>query len=121
VEKNQLSILEQTMLTSIVITQDIKETTQKNVVYERCRGCQKKGKDHTPEREELYELRRSQVEKRERAQSSKPMMIKRTKTNPPEIKNVYANGPIYYPGKSNYNQGGESSREEIDWTKDSEK
>ncbi|CAG8810543.1 24879_t:CDS:2, partial [Dentiscutata erythropus] len=88
--------------------------------YERCKGCQKKGKEHTPEREELYELRRSQVEKRERAQSSEPMVVKRTKTNPPEKKNVYANGPTYNPEKSNYNQRGESSKEEIDWTKDSE-
>ncbi|CAG8823312.1 4457_t:CDS:2, partial [Dentiscutata erythropus] len=68
-----------------------------NNKYERCRGCQKKGKEHTPEREKLHELRKSQIKKRERTQSSKPMMIKRTKTNPPEIKNVYANGLTYNP------------------------
>ncbi|CAG8797756.1 15614_t:CDS:1, partial [Dentiscutata erythropus] len=52
---------------------------------------------------------------------SEPAIVKRTKTNLPEIKkNVYANEPTYNSGRNNHIQKGESSKEEIDWTKDFE-
>ncbi|CAG8773222.1 25358_t:CDS:2, partial [Dentiscutata erythropus] len=99
-KKDPLNIPELLMLTRIVITQGIEETTQRNVDveellatelrdllsfnidnqwYERCRGCQKKDREYTLEREELYELRKFQIEKRERTQSSEPEETTTTK------------------------------------------
>jgi hypothetical protein len=88
-----------------------------NEWYERCQGCSRKGKGNITEREELYELRKSQIEKRERSQSFEPEQLKKVKPNPPAT-NVYADGPIYNPKATERN--GESSKETIDWAKDTE-
>src|SRR6185436_10630289 len=89
-----------------------------NEWYERCEGCKRKRRENITEREELYKLRRSQIEKRERSQSfEQPESSKKTKSNPPAT-NVYANGPTYYPKIIERNE--ESSRETINWAKDTE-
>ncbi|RHZ85889.1 hypothetical protein Glove_59g45 [Diversispora epigaea] len=93
---------------------DLKPLKLGETWYERCYGCENKHQIEVPEREELYEYRGTQLEKRERSYSyernHEGESSKKIKTTP--ARNVYAN-------ESTYNYQEETTN--IDWANDTEK
>ena len=89
---------------------DLQQVRIEGRLYEKCIKCRKNS--FIPEKEEFYEYRRSQREKRESSQSYEAELQKKQRTTPGSEKNIVTKGSTYNPGNN--------SKNEIDWTNDTE-